>query len=571
MLLKIKNKFDPEIAYFSMEIALESSFPTYSGGLGILAGDALRSAADMDLPMVGVTLTYKSGYFYQRIGPNGEQIEKEMEWDFSDDFEKINEQVVFQLQDKMIKVEAWKYEIVGRNGHKIPVILLDTDLDANEPWQRKLTNILYDANPFQRISQEIVLGICGYRMLEKLGYKSIKKFHLNEGHAAFLIFELLKKYKSLEEVKKHCVFTTHTPVRAGLEEFDYKLVNDVFRDRLPENIREFGGKNDLNMTFLALNASGSTNAVSKKHSEVSAKMFPDYKIKSITNGVHVGYWLSPYMRNFLNNEFTRAWHYDLNLFNNALNLDNHELWRVHKKAKDKLIEYENSHSWILFEKDLLTIGFGRRIAEYKRPLLIFTDTEKLAKIIKGKAQIIFAGKAHPADTLSKSYIEKLNEKSEYLWNSYDIGVVFLENYEISLAKLLVSGVDLWLNNPRRYLEASGTSGMKAVINGVLNFSTLDGWWIEGYHLSDKKAGWAIGPEPDDPNAEKLDDSADAEDLYNKLENEILPLFYNNKIEWQTRMKYAVKLGAYFNTNRMMEEYTQKSYQFEKQPRWKLSE
>ena len=571
MLLKIKNKFDPEIAYFSMEIALESSFPTYSGGLGILAGDALRSAADMDLPMVGVTLTYKSGYFYQRIGPNGEQIEKEMEWDFSDDFEKINEQVVFQLQDKMIKVEAWKYEIVGRNGHKIPVILLDTDLDANEPWQRKLTNILYDANPFQRISQEIVLGICGYRMLEKLGYKSIKKFHLNEGHAAFLIFELLKKYKSLEEVKKHCVFTTHTPVRAGLEEFDYKLVNDVFRDRLPENIREFGGKNDLNMTFLALNASGSTNAVSKKHSEVSAKMFPDYKIKSITNGVHVGYWLSPYMRNFLNNEFTRAWHYDLNLFNNALNLDNHELWRVHKKAKDKLIEYENSHSWILFEKDLLTIGFGRRIAEYKRPLLIFTDTEKLAKIIKGKAQIIFAGKAHPADTLSKSYIEKLNEKSEYLWNSYDIGVVFLENYEISLAKLLVSGVDLWLNNPRRYLEASGTSGMKAVINGVLNFSTLDGWWIEGYHLSDKKAGWAIGPEPDDPNAEKLDDSADAEDLYNKLENEILPLFYNNKIEWQTRMKYAVKLGAYFNTNRMMEEYTQKSYQFEKQPRWKLKE
>ena len=571
MLFKIKNIFDPEIAYFSMEIALESSFPTYSGGLGILAGDALRSAADMDLPMVGVTLTYKSGYFYQRIGPNGEQIEKEMEWDFSDDFEKINEQVVFQLQDKMIKVEAWKYEIVGRNGHKIPVILLDTDLDANEPWQRKLTNILYDANPFQRISQEIVLGICGYRMLEKLGYKSIKKFHLNEGHAAFLIFELLKKYKSLEEVKKHCVFTTHTPVRAGLEEFDYKLVNDVFRDRLPENIREFGGKNDLNMTFLALNASGSTNAVSKKHSEVSAKMFPDYKIKSITNGVHVGYWLSPYMRNFLNNEFTRAWHYDLNLFNNALNLDNHELWRVHKKAKDKLIEYENSHSWILFEKDLLTIGFGRRIAEYKRPLLIFTDTEKLAKIIKGKAQIIFAGKAHPADTLSKSYIEKLNEKSEYLWNSYDIGVVFLENYEISLAKLLVSGVDLWLNNPRRYLEASGTSGMKAVINGVLNFSTLDGWWIEGYHLSDKKAGWAIGPEPDDPNAEKLDDSADAEDLYNKLENEILPLFYNNKIEWQTRMKYAVKLGAYFNTNRMMEEYTQKSYQFEKQPRWKLKE
>jgi len=571
VLLKINNKFQPEIAYFSMEIALESSFPIYSGGLGILAGDALRSAADMGLPMVGVTLTYKSGYFYQRIGPNGSQIEKEMEWAFSDDFEKINERVVFELQDKMIKVEAWKYEIIGRNGHVIPVILLDTDLRDNEQWQRKLTDILYDANPFQRISQEIILGICGYRMLEKLGYNNIKKFHLNEGHAAFLIFELLKKYKTLEEVKKHCVFTTHTPVRAGLEEFDYKLVNDVFRDRLPENIREFGGKNDLNMTILALNASGSTNAVSKKHSEVSSKMFPDYEIKSITNGVHVGYWLSPSMRNFLNDELKRGWHYDLNLFNNALNLDSYELWRAHKKAKDKLIEYENSHSWILFEKDLLTIGFGRRIAEYKRPLLIFTDIERLAKLIKEKAQIIFAGKAHPADILSKSYIEKINEQSEYLWNSYGIGVVFLENYEISLAKLLVSGVDLWLNNPRRYLEASGTSGMKAAINAVLNFSTLDGWWIEGYYLSEKKAGWAIGPEPDDPKAEKLDDSVDAEDLYDKLENEIIPLFYNNKSEWQTRMKYAVKLGAYFNTNRMMEEYALKSYKLEKQPIWKLSE
>jgi starch phosphorylase len=569
--LKINNKFNPEIAYFSMEIALESSLPIYSGGLGILAGDALRSAADMGLPMVGVTLTYKSGYFYQQIGPHGEQVEKEMEWDFRDDFEKTNEQVVFELQDKMIKVEAWKYEIVGRNGHKIPVILLDTDLKDNEPWQRKLTGKLYDANPFQRITQEVILGICGYRMLEKLGYINIKKYHLNEGHAAFLIFELLKKYKTLEEVKKHCVFTTHTPVRAGLEEFDYNLVNDVFRDRLPKNIREFAGKNDLNMTVLALNASGSTNAVSKKHSEVSTKMFPNYEIKSITNGVHVGYWLSPYMRNFLNDELARGWHYDLNLFNNALNFDSHELWRAHKKAKNQLIEYENSHSWILFEKDLLTIGFGRRIAEYKRPLLIFTDIERLAKIIKGKAQIIFAGKAHPADTYSKSYIEQINQKSEYLWNSYDIGVVFLENYEISLAKLLVSGVDLWLNNPRRYLEASGTSGMKAAINGVLNFSTLDGWWIEGYHLSDKKAGWAIGPEPDDPKADKLDDSTDAEDLYDKLENEIVPLFYNNMSEWQTRMKYAVKLGAYFNTNRMMEEYALKSYKLEKQPIWKLNE
>ncbi len=559
---------DQEIAYFSMEIALESSFPIYSGGLGILAGDTLRSAADMGLPMIAITLTYDAGYFYQQIGSNGEQIEKEMEWDFSNDFKKIDQQVTLELQDKLIKVESWSYEVIGRNGHKITVLLLDTDLNENEPWQRNLTHMLYDANPFQRIAQEMILGICGYRMLEKLGYDNIKTYHLNEGHAAFLIFELLKKYKNLEEVKRHCVFTTHTPVKAGLEEFDYNLVNDVFRNRIPDQIHEFGGKNKLNMTILALNASGYINAVSKKHSEISKKMFPNYEINHITNGIHVGYWLSPYMRDFLNEELTRDWHHNIKLFENALNLDSYELWRVHNKAKRNLIEYENSHSWILFDKNLLTIGFCRRIAEYKRPLLIFNDLERLAKIIKKKAQLIFAGKAHPADLQSKDYIRKIHEYSDYLWNSYGIGLIFLENYEISLAKSLVSGVDLWLNNPRRYLEASGTSGMKASINGVLNFSTLDGWWIEGYFMSDKKAGWAIGPEPSDPKAQIADDSIDVEDMYNKLESEIIPLFYHSRDEWQERMKYAIRLGAYFNTNRMMEEYALKSYNLIKQRIWK---
>ncbi|MFX1345972.1 MAG: alpha-glucan family phosphorylase [Promethearchaeota archaeon] len=562
------DKKDQEIAYFSMEIALESSLPIYSGGLGILAGDSLRSAADMGLPLVAVTLTYDAGYFYQQIGSNGEQFEKEMEWDFSDDFEKLDQQVILELQDKTIKVEAWKYLIVGRTGYKIPVILLDTDLVQNEPWQRKLTHMLYDANPFQRIAQEMILGICGYRMLEKLGYNNLKTYHLNEGHAAFLIFELLKKYKNLEEAKKHCVFTTHTPVRAGLEEFDYNLVYDVFRNRLPDQIHDFGGENALNMTILALNASRYVNAVSKKHSEVSSKMFPNYEINHITNGIHIGYWLSPYMRNFLNDELTRDWHHKYDLFEKALDLDKYELWRTHNKAKSRLIEYENSHSWVLFDKRLLTIGFGRRIAEYKRPLLIFNDLERLSKIIKKKAQLIFAGKAHPADLQSKSYIKKIYDYSDYLWNSYGIGLVFLENYEISLAKILVSGVDLWLNNPRRYLEASGTSGMKAAINGVLNFSTLDGWWLEGFYMSDKKAGWAIGPEPSDPKAQQIDDNYDAEDLYIKLEKEIIPLFYQNKSEWQERMKYAIKLGAYFNTNRMMEEYALESYQLVKQPQWK---
>jgi starch phosphorylase len=557
-----------EIAYFSMEIALESSVPIYSGGLGILAGDALRSAADMELPMVAVTLIYDAGYFYQQISPDGSQTEREMEWDFINDFEKVDQKLSFELQDKTLKVEAWKYELIGRNGHKIPIILLDTDLEENEPWQRKLTHILYDANRFQRIVQEMILGICGYRMLEKLGYNNIKTYHLNEGHAAFLIFELLKKYKNLEEVKEHCVFTTHTPVRAGLEEFDYNLVNDVFRNRLPENIREFAGKDVLNMTILALNGSRFVNGVSKKHAEISRKMFPNYTINSITNGVNLGFWLSQYMRDFLNEELSRGWHHDHNLFENALNLDSYELWRVHNKVKHRLIEYERSHSWILFKDDLLTIGFCRRMAEYKRPLLIFSDIERLTKILKKKAQIIFAGKAHPADSLSKSYIKKINDYSDDLWNSYDIGVVFLENYEINLAKLLVSGVDLWLNNPRRYLEASGTSGMKAAVNGVLNLSTLDGWWIEGYYMSNKMAGWAIGPEPNDPKAQEVNDGKDAESLYQTLENEIIPLFYENNKEWHERMKYAIKLGAYFNTNRMMKEYALKAYSLITQQKWK---
>ncbi|MFX1358579.1 MAG: alpha-glucan family phosphorylase [Promethearchaeota archaeon] len=563
----MNNERNQEVAYFSMEIALESSVPIYSGGLGILAGDALRSAADMGVPMVAVTLTYNAGYFYQEITPEGYQVEHDMEWDFSDDFERINERVQLNIQDKTIIIEAWCYNIIGRTGHIVPVILLDTDLIDNEPWQRNLTHILYDANKFQRIAQEMILGIGGLRMLEKLGYNNIKTYHLNEGHAAFLILELLKRYEDKNQVKQRVCFTTHTPVRAGLEEFDYNLARDVFRSYLPDNIRDFAGKDTLNMTILALNFSRYINAVSKKHLEVTKRMFPNYEIDSITNGVHAGYWLSPYMRNFFNNEFGRDWHHNLTLLENAESLDSFELWRTHNKAKRDLLEYEKSHSWILLNNKLLTIGFARRFAEYKRPLLIFSEMERLAKIMKGKAQLIFAGKAHPADLQSKSLIKNIFDFSDYLWNSYKIGVVFLENYEIALAKLLTSGVDIWLNNPRRYLEASGTSGMKAALNGVLNLSVLDGWWIEGFKLSNGKGGWSIGPEPSDPSAEKADDKVDVEDLYQKLENEIIPLYYNNQEEWREMMKQAIKLGAYFNTNRMVEEYALKSYKLRKQPLW----
>ncbi|MHA1680221.1 MAG: alpha-glucan family phosphorylase [Promethearchaeota archaeon] len=554
-----------KISYFSMEIALESDIPTYSGGLGVLAGDTIRSAADLGIPMVAVTLTYSGGYFYQMIDPDGRQVECPLRWQFSGNFRKLNQHVTIRLQDKELHIEAWLYNVEGRTGHIIPVILLDSDIEENEPWMRKLTGALYDASPFQRVVQEMILGVCGCRMLEKLGYKP-DTYHLNEGHAAFIVFELLKKLGSIEEVRKKCVFTTHTPVKAGHDKFNYDLVNDVFRDRLPENYKDLAGKDMCNMTELALNGSRYCNGVAKKHGEISRRMFPDYKIDYITNGIHMSFWLSPYMHVLFDDEFGSAWHYDYHSLENALELNTNHVWRAHKKAKFDLLDYQKSHSPVLLDENLLTIGFARRVAEYKRMLLIFSDLERLAKIAKGKVQFIFAGKAHPADNASKSRIQKIHDFSDTLWNSYEIGLTWLSNYDVDLAKLMTTGVDVWLNNPRRYREASGTSGMKAALNGVLNFSVLDGWWIEGYQ-KDPMAGWAIGPGPEDPNAENKSDSDDAEDLYVKLEDEIVPIWRKNRDEWQERMKHAIKLVSFFNTHRMVEEYADKAYMLKKQPLW----
>ncbi|HME52838.1 MAG TPA: alpha-glucan family phosphorylase [Candidatus Lokiarchaeia archaeon] len=557
-----------KVAYFSMEIALEGDVPTYSGGLGVLAGDTIRSAADLQLPFVGITLTYNAGYFYQMIAPDGRQVERDIRWDFSVDFEHVDAKVTVDLQDKVLTVGAWQYNVVGRSGHIVPVYLLDTDLPENEPWQRNLTRVLYDASPFQRIVQEMILGMCGIRMLKELGYTEIDTFHMNEGHSAFLIFELLDRYNGdINEVKRHCVFTTHTPVRAGHDQFDYSLVEDVFRGRLPDNVHELAGDEMLNMTTLAMNGSRYINGVAMKHAEISRGMFPDFQIDHITNGIHMSFWLSPYMHTIFDNELGTAWHHDYHSLERALELSNTEVWRAHQKSKLDLLDYEKSHSWVLLDEKLLTIGYARRITEYKRPLLLFSDLERFAKIASGKAQFIFAGKAHPADNQAKSFIKNINDFGDYLWNSYKVRVVFMGNYDMDLSKLMVSGVDVWLNNPRRYREASGTSGMKAALNGVLNFSVLDGWWIEGFKM-DPLAGWAIGPGTDDPDAENKDDASDAEDLYNKLQDEIIPIYRKNPDEWRERMKHAIKLVSFFNTHRMVEEYAQKAYKLERQPIWK---
>jgi starch phosphorylase len=390
---------------------------------------------------------------------------------------------------------------------------------------------------------------------------------MNEGHAAFMIFDLLKKYNNdINEVKKHCIFTTHTPVPAGHDRFNYDLAFDVFRERVPDTLKKMAGENELNMSNLALSGSRYCNGVAQKHAVVSRLMFPGYEIDGITNGIHMRYWINPYLKQLFDEKLP-GWTMNYMMLDNVWDIGNFELWNTHRKCKERLIDYEKSHSWVLLDEKKLTIGIARRVTEYKRPNLIFSDVERLGKICKKKVQFIFAGKSHPRDETGKRIIKQINDMSDYLYTSYGIGSVFLPAYDMDLSRLMVSGVDVWLNNPRRYLEASGTSGMKATLNGVMNFSVLDGWWIEGYQR-DPMSGWAIGCGTNDPKATQYPDSYDANDLYTKLEREIIPLFYNNRDGWAERMKHAIKLATFFNTHRMVEEYAERGWQLKWQSRWR---
>ncbi|GAB4321732.1 MAG: alpha-glucan family phosphorylase [Promethearchaeota archaeon] len=558
------------LAYLSMEIALASDIPTYSGGLGVLAGDTLRSMADLEIPAVAVTLSYSTGYFYQLIDKDGHQNEREIWWEFSSEFEKEPVTIKVPLKGGNIRVGAWRYDVVGQTGHVVPVYLLDSDVEGNEPWQRQVTHVLYDATPFQRLVQEIILGMGGVELLERLGYVNVRTYHVNEGHAALLAISLLDKFDGdLEEVRKRLVFTTHTPVEAGHDKYSRHDLQEALGRQLPGEWLSLGGEGDFNLTLLALNASRWANAVSQKHRDTASKMFPRHQLDAVTNGVHVPYWTCEPIANLFD-RFLPGWRMKPSVLAKATDLDSEDLWRAHQKAKLALLDYEKSHSWVLLDKKLLTIGFARRVTHYKRPLLVFQDLERLARICRKKVQLIFAGKAHPKDAEGKRAIKKLNDFSDYLWNSYRVRVAFLENYDVDLAKLMVSGVDLWLNNPIRYLEASGTSGMKAALNGVLNLSILDGWWIEG-HEFEPLAGWAVGPRPDDPDAEVVNWNREAGDIYEVLENEAIPIFFHNWQKWADRMKHAIRLGAYFNTHRMVEEYAMRAWKLEKQPRWRFVE
>jgi starch phosphorylase len=561
---------EPLIAYFSMEIGIRNDIPTYSGGLGILAGDTIKSAADLKLPLVAVTLLSRKGYFTQEIDAHGMQHEKPVVWDPARLMKHLPAKVKVQIEGRDVYIQAWMYKQESPTGGTIPIFFLDTDLPENTPEDRGITDYLYGGDHPYRIKQEVVLGMGGVRMLNALELH-IKKYHMNEGHAAFLALELLLRFKrdiesvwdersvwDIGRVRDLCVFTTHTPVEAGHDKFPYPLVHQVLGDIMPlDFLKDIAGKDSLNMTMLALNLSKYINGVAKKHGEVSQHMFPGYHIHAITNGVHTFTWTCKEMA-ALYDKYLPGWANEPELFVRCSNIPEMELWEAHREAKRQLLDHVNMTTGAAMDLNVLTIGFARRATAYKRPHLLFSDINRLLKIAQtARFQVIYAGKAHPHDDSGKKLIQGIYGYQEKLKGT--IPVAFLPDYNMDIALKLVSGVDVWLNTPLRPLEASGTSGMKAAHNGVLNFSVLDGWWIEG-HI-EEFTGWSIGGPPTESSGSSAMDKEDAADLYHKLETVIIPKYYNpDKAPWTRMMMNAISKNAYyFNSHRMMRRYVTEAY------------
>jgi starch phosphorylase len=549
---------EQKIAYFSMEIGLMNEIPTYSGGLGVLAGDTIKSSADLKLPLVAVTLLSKKGHFRQEITREGKQIEHLVEWDPSKITELLPVETEVQIQKREVRIKAWLYNVQSLTGGVVPILFLDTDVEGNLPEDKEITSFLYGGDERYRLKQEIVLGIGGAKMLEALGL-SIRKYHMNEGHSSLLTLELLRRYgMDSDRVRELCIFTTHTPVEAGHDKFSYALVEEIMGEIVPlEVLKKFGGDGQmLNMTRLALNLSEFVNGVAKRHKDVSRTLFPGYEINSITNGVHSYTWTSERFRE-LYDKYMPGWANEPELLVRVGGIPDEEIWQAHMEAKKALIDYVNKATNIGMDYYTLTLGFARRATGYKRTNLLFSDLEKLKKTNKkGRMQIVFAGKAHPKDEMGKRLIQEIFGYIEKLKD--EIKIVYLENYDVGLAAMLISGVDVWLNTPLRPLEASGTSGMKAAHNGVINFSVLDGWWIEGW--VEGVTGWAIGPHPDEQFSTDEAKIRELDDLYNKLEYIIIPTFYQKRDDWIRMMKNSIgKIAYYFNSHRMMRRYVTEAY------------
>jgi len=560
------------IAYFSMEVGISHTIPTYSGGLGILAGDVLKSFADMKIPVVGITLLNEKGYFSQSLDDEGNQVEAPVHWDPHEHMVLAQNQVAVTIGGRKVLVAAWRHMVHGLAGNQLPVYFLDTNVEGNSDYDRTLTSHLYGGDRAYRLAQEIVLGIGGVRMLDSLGYHNIRKYHMNEGHASLLAVELLKRtYRDagseensydLDSVKEKCVFTSHTPVAAGHDKFDLDLFTRLTDSYVPKILLDRAVQdNQVNMTLLGLEVSKHINGVAKSHGTVARAMFPEYLIDTITNGVHLPSWVSPAFRDLFDANIS-GWELDPFSLRNALYIHREQLWAAHEKSKQELIDVVNARTGRGFHPGRFTIGYGRRFTEYKRPDLLLYDLNRLEQVSRkvGDIQVVFAGKAHPADYRGKELIKEVFQACKAVnARNTPLKMVFLADYDMQLAKKMVAGCDVWLNTPQRPYEASGTSGMKAAVNGVPHLSTLDGWWLEG-HI-ENVTGWSIGEHPQDANGEQdTNVPFDAADLYNKLESDIIPTFYGNRPKWGEIMRHCIAINAsFFNTYRMAQQYIANAY------------
>jgi starch phosphorylase len=551
-----------QVAYFSMEIAINPAMPTYSGGLGVLAGDTLRSAADLGLPLSAFTLIHRKGYFQQRLDRAGVQTEEIQPWDPAKYCVEESPRVTVAIENRIVTIRAWRYDLQGSSGHIVPVYLLDTDLEENSGWDRGLTDHLYGGDTNYRLQQEIVLGMGGVRMASALGIRA-NVYHMNEGHAALLTLALLERQlgggspdaateADIEQVRRRCVFTTHTPVPAGHDRFSTEQTARILGSERTVRLEKLGCFRDglLNMTLLALRFSRYANGVAMQHAKVSRKMFPEFTIASITNGVHATTWMSEPIQKLLD-EQVPGWRLDDLYLRNAIDLPEQTIRDAHARSKEALLAEVGSRTGLVFDPHVLTLGFARRAATYKRATLMFTQPERLQKIAEaaGGLQIIYAGKAHPQDEPGKALVQKVIEDASKFSND-KLRVVYLEDYAWDLGALLTAGVDVWVNNPRRPYEASGTSGMKAAMNGVPSLSILDGWWIEG--CIEGVTGWAI--------EDGASDEEEANALYNKLESAVVPLYLDSPEKWARLMRNTLAFnGSYFNTNRMVRQYARNAY------------
>ena len=554
------------VAYFCMEIGLDPAVPSYAGGLGMLAGDTLSAAADLGVPMIGLTLLHRKGYFRQHLDKEGQQTESPANWSPETLLKPMPERVSVTIEGRPVYIRAWLYGVTGISGHTVPVYFLDTALPENTSWDQTLTDQLYGGDNHYRLCQEVILGLGGAAMLSALGYRNVQIYHMNEGHSALLTLALAKEMAeghslrdlsraTIDAVRQRCVFTTHTPVPAGHDRFPAWLVSQVLGDELTSALHSCRCFLDstLNMTYLAFSYSHYVNGVSMHHEEIAHSMFPNYPINSITNGVHAVNWTAPSLKEVYDRHIPE-WRWDNLYLRYAVSIALDEIRQAHQHAKKMLIAEVEKRTGQRLDPEVLTIGFARRATAYKRADLLFSDLDRLTRIARqvGPLQVIYGGKAHPYDDGGKRLIRSIFEAAAALKDA--VKVVYLEEYDMSLAKYVCSGVDLWLNTPQKPFEASGTSGMKAALNGVPSLSVLDGWWIEGN--IEGITGWAVG----DNWEPESDQAKETSSLYDKLEHVILPMFYKKPDDYGRVMRWAIAInGSYYNAQRMLLQYLNNAY------------